>query len=87
MSDDYKRGYSKGYAAGSRGTWPDYRPIKPPDEIVGALVEAVQKFRDAVDGQLAMLDPDDEWQTTLGEPMDAVTESLGRIGEWVRNGG
>ena len=82
-----QRAYCRGYSAGSRKIWPDHRPIRPPDEIIGPLVEAALRLRDAVDNQLALFDPEDELQDTLGIPMDDLTLALARCGEWIREVG
>lgn len=83
MTDSYKIGYSRGYAAGQRRKWPEHRPPTPPDPIVGELVAAAQKLRDAADGELATLDPEDEWQTKIGDPMDEVNDALIAMTKWL----
>lgn len=89
-TDEYKRGYtrgySRGYAAKSSGRWPDHRPRKPPDAIIGGLVEALQKLRDAVDGELAKFDPEDPLVEKLGPLVDAADIKLEKLGKWIRTG-
>lgn len=87
MTDDYKRGYSRGYWAGSRGAWPDHLPPAPPDDLIAELMAAAHKLRDAVDGELATLDKDDPWQTALGDGVDAVDEAMTAISSWLKGGG
>lgn len=83
MSREERCAYSKGYNAGSRH-WPLHRPPEPPNVIVAELMRAAMKLRDAVDDQLAQLDPEDDWQHTLGDPMDEVTAALERVSIWLR---
>lgn len=78
-----RRAYARGYNAGRRGVWPDHRPIAPPEPVICQLVEAALKLRNAVDGQLAMLGEDDEWQTTLGDPMDELDEAMKKLSAWI----
>lgn len=80
-----RNAYARGYAAGRRGAWPEHRPPQPPNEVIAKLMAAARKLRDAVDGELAALLPDDEWQRTLGEPVDAVDEALTAVSDWLKN--
>ena len=81
-----KRAYSRGYAAASRHAWPEYRPPHPPVEVIAQLMESAKALRDAVDTELAMLDPEDPWQESLGTPMDAVDESMIAVSVWLASG-
>ncbi|TXH49642.1 MAG: hypothetical protein E6Q97_22305 [Desulfurellales bacterium] len=80
----YRRGYSSGYNCRSSHRWPDHKPPEPPNEIVAEIMRAATKLRDAVDIQLATLGDDDEWQHTLGDPMDEVTVALEKVSAWLR---
>lgn len=87
MNPDFKRGYSKGYATGSRGTWPDHRPPMPPQENVAALMAACRSLRDGIDSELATFDEDDELNKRLGPLIDAVDDQFVKIGRWLREQG
>lgn len=84
-SNEYYRGYGAGYYRGGQNRWPLHRPPHPPQEMVRRLMETAMALRDAVDGELAMLDEEDPWQEKLGEPMDRVTEAFEVIGRWLKN--
>lgn len=81
---EYKLAYQRGYQRGIKGGWPDHRPPSPPDELVARLMDAARALRDGVDGELATLDGDDPWTERLGPLVDAVDESLARIGQWIK---
>lgn len=82
-SDDHKRGYSKGYAAGRRGAWPLHRPPTPPHEAVRKLMDAAMGLRNAVDTHIAMLSEDDEFVQELGPLVDDVDAAFEEIGKWL----
>jgi hypothetical protein len=44
----------------------------------------VARRNTAVDGELAQLDPDDQWQTVLGSGVDAVDMAMITITEWLK---
>lgn len=81
---DYKLGYAKGYSAGTSRRWPEHKPIVPPDEIVGDLVQALMNMRNAVDGQLALFDPEDPLQGILGPHIDAADGILAKLDRWIK---
>jgi len=83
MTPEESRAYSRGYSAGSRGHWPLHRPPVPPHKVVSRLMTAARDLRDEVDGTLATLCEDDEWQEPLGPLVDAVDVALTRIGTWL----
>lgn len=83
MTDAERLAYGRGYNRGAR--WPAHRPPHPPEPHVAKLMEAVQKLRDAVDGELAQLDADDPWQKSLGDPMDAVDAAMSEISRWLKS--
>ena len=82
-----RRAYSRGYNAGSIGRWPSHRPPRPPDEVVGPIIDAAQELRDAVDAELATFLDEDEIVERFGPLVDAYDEAVGRIGTWLRSPG
>ena len=88
MTREEKLAYSKGYNRGRIGVWPDHRPPRPPDEIVGPLVLALQNMRSALDGELATLDPDDpdnRWEQVFGPLIEDADKSMERLSEFLLN--
>ena len=83
MTHEEKLAYGRGYNAGVRGGWPMHRPPVPTQEDVRDLMVAAQALRDAVDGQLAVFDPDDPIEAILGPPLDDVTGAMEKIGQWL----
>lgn len=84
MTLEEQRAYSRGYNTGCKGSWPLHRPPRPPDEQVGALVDALQKLRNGVDGFIATLcNDDDEITLDLGPLVDQADEALASLGEWI----
>lgn len=75
--------YQRGYSAGLNGKWPMHKPPRPPDELCAALIEAARELRDAIDGELAKFDPDDELELAVGSKIDALDAQLTRITEWL----
>ena len=86
VSDDYKRGYAKGYSSGVGKRWPQHRPIIPPHDIMGPIVEAARELRDAIDGQLAMFCDDDPICELLYPHVDAVDEAMESLHRWTTVG-
>lgn len=85
MDRKEKLAYGRGYNTGVADRWPDHRPPHPPHPLVAALFRAAQLLRDAVDNELATLGENDEWQTSLGEPLDQLDVAMTDIGQWLRN--
>lgn len=81
MTRGEKLAYQRGYNRGCR--WPEHRPPTPPDKLMSAVIEAARKLRDAVDGELATLGEDDEWQETLGGPMDEFDHAMTKLSYWL----
>ena len=81
MTRDERRAYSKGYLAGSRHSWPAHRPPVPPEPVLGRLIIAVQKLRDAADNICATLCEEDEFVAELGPPVDEVDTAMAAITE------
>jgi hypothetical protein len=58
----------------------------PPDQIIAELIGALGDLCNAVDAELAPMDEGDEWQTTLGNPVEAGYAAIERYREWLREG-
>lgn len=85
MTDDYRRGYRKGYTTSAR-TWPLFIPPIPPDPIIGELVKALQDLRDTADSICATFSDNDDVVIKFGGPIDRADAALEKLGEWVRYG-
>lgn len=84
---EMKLAYQRGYAAGANRRWNAHRPPLPPHELVAAVIAAATGLRDAVDGQMAMLEPGDNFlEESCGAHMDALDESLRKITAWLTGG-
>ena len=79
----YGRAYSRGYNAGLRGQWHAYKPPRPPDPLLAAFFAAAVALRDAVASELPMYDEGDPIAARLGPPLDALTEAMAGVTEWV----
>lgn len=84
-SRDYLRGYSKGYAAGKKGAWPEYKPPNPPQEQVQALFVAAKNLADATQNVLNAIIPDDEIFIELKNKLDSVDGAFCEISSWLKN--
>lgn len=84
MTDEEKRGYSRGYIAGSRSRWPEHRPPLPPDPLIRRLMEAARTIRDGHDSLLATLGPGDEFEQQLVPGIDALDAAMRDVTEWLR---
>jgi hypothetical protein len=83
LSDEERRCYQRGYQRGAR--WPLHSPPLPPDEIASKIIDAAMKLRNAVDGQLAMFDEDDEMAATLYPYIDALDAAMTKLSGWLRD--
>lgn len=79
-----QKSYCRGYNAGIAKKWPAHKPPLPPDPLIQSLVEAATEMRDAFDDYLSQLDPDDEIQQELGEPIDQFDNIMTAITTWLR---
>jgi len=84
VSDDYKRGYSRGYYAGSQGRWHDYAPPNPPQKEVLQLFVAAKDFRDAALSILAVIIPDEDIFMELKKQSEAVDDAFCEISKWLK---
>lgn len=82
-SDDYKRGYSRGYNTASR-SWPEHKPPCPPEPVVRQLMEALRLLRDTADAETAAFDEDDPIYRAFGVPIATADEALSAVTEWLR---
>lgn len=81
-SEDYKRGYSKGYSASWK--WPDHIPPRPPDSVIAGLMDAATRLRNEADDLCAMFGPDDDVTKQLGFAIDALDEAMRLVGVFVK---
>lgn len=79
----YRRGYSRGYNAGRRGSWPDHVPPAPNVHVVQRMQSALEDLRNAVDGELALFDADDDMAVKLSPFIDQATEALAGVSKWI----
>ena len=86
-NDAERRAYYRGYAAGSRGRWPDHRPPLPPHDLIRRLMQAAQQLRDDCAAGCATFDPDDEFTRLLAPSIDAMDEAMAAVTEWLKAGG
>ena len=84
MNPDYKRGYSKGYFAGSKGAWPDHRPPEPPHALFAGIMRAAQDLRDAIDAEISTFGEDDEVTRRIGPYIDAFDGQQEFLSGWLR---
>ncbi|MCH8147384.1 MAG: hypothetical protein IH987_05225 [Planctomycetes bacterium] len=82
-SDDHMHGYSRGYNAGSRGSWPDHRPPAPPNELVALAMAAARELRDEADVQIATFCEDDPMTLAIGAKIDEFDRQMQKIGAWL----
>jgi hypothetical protein len=77
--------YQRGYNACLRNhrAWPAWCPPVPEDAVIKGLIESAEALRNGVDGFLATLDEQDDVTQELGPKLDAVTEALAAVKEWV----
>lgn len=83
-SDDYKRGYSKGYTAGSHRSWPEYRPPEPPAEMARKLFQTAHELREAARGVCQVIICDTEPFIELQNKVNALDDAFEEIGKWLR---
>lgn len=83
-SDDYKRGYSKGYFAGSRRAWPEFKPPNPPQEDVLALFIAAKDLADAAHDVLNVIIPDEPIFMELKNQVDSIDDAFCKISRWLK---
>lgn len=76
-----KNAYARGYQCGVR--WPLHKPPSPPQPVVGELVDALRAIRDAVDGELAKFDPDDDLNKRLDPYITRADNALKAVGTWL----
>lgn len=85
MTVEYRRAYSKGYAAGSKGCWPEHRPPTPPDPISSSIISTANALRDEADGFIATIDADDPIAVALGEKIDAFDAAMTELSKWLKS--
>lgn len=83
MNDEERRSYARGFNAGKNKYWPEHKPPFPPAPVTAAILKAFVDLRNAVDGYLAPLDPEDSAQKTLGDPLDAGDEAMAALTAWL----
>lgn len=76
--------YSKGYAAALRRKWPMYVPPVPDDPVVAEVCAALENLRIEIDGLLATLMPDDQWNLDLTPHIERADSALLAVSQWVR---
>ena len=86
MSAEYRRGYSRGYVAGSRRMWPEYAPPNPPEQNVLELFVAAKDLQDAALSVLAVIIPDEEIFMELKRQSENVDAAFVKISEWLKSG-
>ena len=83
MTDDERRAYQRGYYAGRQNMWPVTMPPLPPGApLTRDVVVALKWLRDAVRGELAKFEPDDELAATLEESLAFAEATLARFAEY-----
>jgi hypothetical protein len=83
MTTEEKRAYQRGYNNRAH-QWPEHKPPLPPNEIISGLMVALKNLRDAVDLELAKIDPEDEWTLILGPKVDACDAAMSAVSKWLR---
>lgn len=86
MTDRDRLAYARGYNAGRANKWPSHRPPVPPKAITGRLVRVLMALADGVDGELAKIDPEDEWAVNLGPLVDDARDALKSLDSYVVTG-
>lgn len=84
MSRDEKLAYQRGYQAGHRNRWPRHLPPYPPIAVIENLMSALKKARNVLDGELATIAPDDEWEAKFGPAIDHADAALSAVTDWIR---
>ena len=84
MTSDYQRIYNKGYTAGARCRWQEYRPPHPPQEQVRALFVAAQELSDAAHDVLSSIIPDEPIFLALKSKLEATDAAFIKISEWLK---
>lgn len=85
MTREEKLAYAKGYAAGSRGSWPAHKPPMPPTELVALMMTAARELRNSVDAQLCLFDKDDDIVLAIGPKVDVFDQAMIAVTDWLRN--
>lgn len=83
-SEDYRKGYSKGYNTGTRN-WPEHKPPFPPEPVVRELMEALRELRDHADSSLAQFDENDEFVRSFDVPIERADEAMASVTRWLRS--
>jgi len=83
MTNEEKRAYQRGYAAGLRGKWPAHKPPEPPNQIVASLLLALREIRDHLDSELAAI-CDPEWEAAFGPIIDKADDAAESVTEWLK---
>lgn len=87
---EYRRGYSRGYLAGSRGRWHEYAPPNPPQKQVLALFIAAKDLADSASALLQVVIPDDGPDgpfASLQKSLAQVDAAFSDISKWLRAAG
>ena len=84
MSEEYKKWYGRGYSAGLRNKWPDYKPPTPPEPVIAKLMNALIELRDAVSGEIGKFGSDDEIYQTLDPLVGRADYALSEVEHWLK---
>jgi len=82
MTQEEKRAYQRGYAAGIRGRWPVHRPPQPPNQVIASLLLALREIRDHLDSELATID-DAEWELAFSPIINKADAAAESVTEWL----
>jgi hypothetical protein len=75
--------YHRGYQAGLKRNWPDYRPPLPPDPLLREFVEAGVILADRVHGLISLLDEHDEWTRLVSPGIARFDTAMSQLSEWL----
>lgn len=83
MNREERNAYQRGYQHRAKASWPEHKPPYPPNEIMKNLFEAIRRFRDSVDAQMAMFGENDDFTISVGPKMDDLDHAMSMVGKWL----
>jgi hypothetical protein len=84
VSEEYKKWYGRGYSAGLRNEWSDYKPPTPPEPVIAELMNALIELRDAVSGEIGKFGEDDEIYQLLDPLVGRADYALSEVKHWLK---